>query len=170
MTKGRTIWFSVWVGVVASIGYGLIHDQITIRICPEYFTVWHPHLVDTSNLTVVALAWGVVATWWMGAFLGLMIGLASTIGRLPLAPRSMILKAYAWIMGLSGLLAILVGVLTWQFVARAPSSIAGARISAMSADTQHRFVTDLAIHNTSYNVAALAAFIASIVIVLKRFR
>src|SRR6185437_15154604 len=67
----------------AAILYGLIHDQITIRICPQYFTVFHPHIVDTENLALIALAWGVVATWWMGAGIGFMLALAARIGRRP---------------------------------------------------------------------------------------
>ena len=49
---------------LAAIGYGLVLDQITIRICEEYFTVFHPQVLpEGSSKTLLALAWGVLATW-----------------------------------------------------------------------------------------------------------
>ncbi|HEY0339182.1 MAG TPA: hypothetical protein VGC34_00120 [Steroidobacteraceae bacterium] len=78
--------------IAASVVYGLIHDQITIRISPEYFTVLHPQILpkDTS-LTGLALAWGVIATWWVGLILGVIVGLASCVGSRPkLSPNALI--------------------------------------------------------------------------------
>ena len=75
-------------GVLAAVLYGIVHDQITIRICPEYFTIAHPHISDTKSLTLLAVMWGVIATWWVGLPLGIAIGLAARVGRLPkLEPR-----------------------------------------------------------------------------------
>jgi hypothetical protein len=70
--------------IAAAIVYGLIHDQITIRISLEYFTVLHPQILpeDTSP-TLLALAWGVIATWWVGLILGIILGLCSCCGRRP---------------------------------------------------------------------------------------
>src|SRR5277367_3085254 len=68
--------------IAASVAYGLVHDQITIRICPEYFTVLHPQILPHDTpLTLLALAWGVIATWWVGAILGILLGLCSCCGR-----------------------------------------------------------------------------------------
>jgi hypothetical protein len=70
--------------IAAAIVYGLIHDQITIRISLEYFTVLHPQILpeDTSP-TLLALAWGVIATWWVGLILGIILGLCSCCGKRP---------------------------------------------------------------------------------------
>ncbi|MCA9293573.1 MAG: hypothetical protein KDA20_07150 [Phycisphaerales bacterium] len=67
--------------IVGSVAYGVIHDQFTARICIEYFTVTHPPLVNSTSPTVVALAWGVVATWWMGLILGFFVALCARLGR-----------------------------------------------------------------------------------------
>src|ERR1700760_3267985 len=70
--------------VAAAIGYGLVHDQITIRICPEYFTVLHPQILpENTPLTLLALAWGVIATWWVGFILGIIVSLACIAGERP---------------------------------------------------------------------------------------
>jgi hypothetical protein len=76
----------VGLSTLLSIAYGLVMDQITIRICPEYFTVFHPNPLDIQNLTLLALFWGVVATWWMGVILGVLIAGSALAGSMPPAP------------------------------------------------------------------------------------
>jgi hypothetical protein len=70
----------ILLAMAAAIGYGIVHDQITIRVCPEYFTVAHPHIFRTSSLTLIALGWGVVATWWAGLAAGIALALAARTG------------------------------------------------------------------------------------------
>src|SRR5438552_17902607 len=73
----------VVLGLVAAIGYGILHDQVTTRVCVEYFTIGHARLIESESPTVLALFWGVVATWWVGLPLGLMLAAAARIGRRP---------------------------------------------------------------------------------------
>ena len=55
--------------IVAAIVYGILHDQVTARVCVEYFTIGHPPIFHTDDPTLLAFGWGVIATWWMGAIL-----------------------------------------------------------------------------------------------------
>jgi hypothetical protein len=72
-----------FVSICAAILYGVIHDQITARVCLEYFTVFHPPIFETQSPTLLALGWGVIATWWMGAFLGVLLAIAARVGSRP---------------------------------------------------------------------------------------
>lgn len=63
----------VALAVAAAVAYGVLHDQVTARICVEYFTIGHPLLVPSYSPTLLALAWGVVATWWVGLVGGLVL-------------------------------------------------------------------------------------------------
>jgi hypothetical protein len=58
---------------LASVIYGVVHDQVTIRVCPEYFVVAHRPLCTGHSLTVIGLCWGVAGTWWIGAALGIVL-------------------------------------------------------------------------------------------------
>src|SRR4029077_1503393 len=69
--------------VAAAIAYGVAHDQITARVCLEYFTVFHPPVFATQSPTALALGWGVIATWWCGLLLGLLLALAARSGSRP---------------------------------------------------------------------------------------
>ncbi len=74
----------IWgMAIVAAVGYGVVHDQVTVRVCPEYFTVFHPDIGFSHNLTLLAAGWGVIATWWMGAILGLPLAIVARVGSLP---------------------------------------------------------------------------------------
>ena len=67
----------------ASILYGILHDQITARVCVEYFTVGHPPIFGTDSPTLLALGWGVIATWWVGLMLGVPLAIAARAGHRP---------------------------------------------------------------------------------------
>ena len=36
----------------AAIGYGIVHDQITARVCVEYFSIGHPPIFPTDDPTI----------------------------------------------------------------------------------------------------------------------
>ena len=69
--------------IAATVVYGIVHDQFTARICLEYFTVFHPPIFPTQSPNPLALGRGVLATGWIGAFLGRLLALAARIGLKP---------------------------------------------------------------------------------------
>lgn len=66
-----------FITTLLAVAYGIIHDQITARLCIEYFSVAHPPLIPTDSPTLLAFAWGTLATVWIGAILGLFLALVS---------------------------------------------------------------------------------------------
>ena len=97
--------------IAASVAYGLLHDQITIRIAPEYFTVLHPQILPTDTpLTVLALAWGVIATWWVGLILGLILAVASCAGSRPKLSVGDLVRPVAWLLLVMAIGAVVSGV------------------------------------------------------------
>jgi len=73
----------VITAILAAILYGIIHDQVTARICVEYFTIGHPRLIDSDSPTVLGLFWGIIATWWVGLPIGIGLAIAARAGRRP---------------------------------------------------------------------------------------
>ena len=43
----------VLLSVLTCVTYGVVHDQITARICVEYFTIGHPQVFDTDDPTLL---------------------------------------------------------------------------------------------------------------------
>lgn len=71
------------ISVAAAIFYGIVHDQITARVCVEYFTIGHPRMIDSESPTVLGVFWGIVATWWVGLPLGIGLAGAARAGKKP---------------------------------------------------------------------------------------
>ena len=79
------------LGLATAIGYGIAHDQVSVRVCPEYLILAHPRIVDTDSPTLIALAWGIAATWWVGLPLGCLLAAAARAGWRPkLAARALL--------------------------------------------------------------------------------
>lgn len=103
--------------MVAAIVYGILHDLVTAHLCVEYFTVAHPPVFATASPVLLALGWGVLATWWMGLILG--IGLAAA-ARLGAAPR----------IGLDGLRRPIILLMAFSAVAALLAAALGAFLAA----------------------------------------
>jgi len=70
-------------GIAAEVGYAMLQDQISVRMCPEYFTVAHPRIEGLTNPTLLGLAWGFLGAWWGGALIGAVAGFCSRLGYWP---------------------------------------------------------------------------------------
>src|SRR6187200_1060627 len=73
----------VAMSIAAAVVYGILHDQVTARVCVEYFTIGHPPVFATESPTLLGIGWGVIATWWVGLLLGPPLAFAARAGRRP---------------------------------------------------------------------------------------
>lgn len=132
--------------VLAAVAYGIGHDQITARICLEYFTVFHPPILHhTHSPILLALGWGVIATWWVGVLLGIPLALASRVGG---RPKLQVSDLLPWIQSLLLVMsscAVLAGVggFFWGTVPREFEPLIAPAMRS-------RFAADLWAHNASY--------------------
>jgi hypothetical protein len=67
--------------------FGIIHDQISYSVSPEYFTKFkfiqfHLLDVDLPDRARAAMV-GFLASWWMGIPLGILCGAAGFVQRSP---------------------------------------------------------------------------------------
>jgi hypothetical protein len=156
----------ILVCVAAAICYGIVHDQFTARICIEYFTVFHSPIFGTQSPTLLGIGWGVIATWWVGAFLGIMLAVAARAGSRPkltaialLRPIGKLLLTMAACAALSGFLGF---VLAENNIVFPPDWVA----SCLPVTSHSRFVADWWAHNASY----LSGFLGGIVVCIMAFR
>lgn len=68
---------------LAMIGYGVLQDQISARLSPEYFTIGHAPIPGLSQPTLVGVAWGFLGGFPGGIALGIPLALAGTLGPWP---------------------------------------------------------------------------------------
>ncbi|WP_245843500.1 hypothetical protein [Niastella vici] len=78
----------ILLGCVIGGLYGIVHDQLTYTISPEYYTKFkfyqfglaesgNEALFPTPRLQVSLV--GFMATWWMGLFIGIILGIIGLI-------------------------------------------------------------------------------------------
>lgn len=77
MRKSGVLSTTIFLSVVLAGMYGILHDQVTASISEEYFTrLKFPQFrlsPDVPFRTGVSLI-GFYASWWMGALIGLVLG------------------------------------------------------------------------------------------------
>lgn len=142
-----------------TMGYGVLHDQVTIRISPEYFTVAHPPLIATDSPTLLAAAWGVAATWWVGLPLGLILGLTATTGPRARTTVTTLAPSLVSALGLTAGFAALAGMLGLLAASSGLVHVVGPLARRLSPDAQVRFVAVLWTHLVSYGAGGVLALV-----------
>lgn len=141
--------------IFAAIFYGVLHDQITAHVCVEYFTVFHPPIFATQSPTWLAFGWGIIATWWVGAFLGIWLAIAGRAGSKCKLSARMLSKPVGKLLLAMGGGALLAGLLGY-FLTRRGVIFAPEWVSTNLASTAHaRFMGDWWAHNASYAVGII---------------
>ena len=151
--------------IVAAVAYGIIHDQFTVRICVEYFTVFHPPVFPTNSPTLLALGWGVIATWWAGAMIGLPLALAARAGSQPRMDAGQLLPYVLRLLFVMGLSAIVFGCIGYWW-GHMPEGMSNVVPSSL----EHRLLADLWAHTASYASGFLGGMTLCVLIWMRRSR
>lgn len=153
----------------AAISYGIALDQITIRICPEYFTVAHPRIVNTASLTLIALAWGVAATWWGGAIAGVVFALAARAGSPATLTWRHFVRPVLVVLAVMAACAFAAGLVADWMASTGQISAVQAWGSLLPVEKHGAFMADLFAHAISYFAGAVGALIIALAAAWKRY-
>jgi hypothetical protein len=93
----------------ASILYASVNDQITVQICPEYFTVGHELIFGLQPLPILALLWGVCAGLFPGFALGVLLVIACNRGPAPIVHSSELKRPISYLLLMMGSAALIAG-------------------------------------------------------------
>lgn len=146
---------------IISGAYGAIHDQLSFTIAPEYFTKFkydqfgfEPSWFGGHRPTVAVI--GFLATWWVGAFIGLFLGGTALLQ--PDAPsmRRAITRGVVITLGVAAVCALLGLTYGWFFLNGPPE---GWRLPSDVLDP-HAFLSVGSMHNASYGGGVLGLIIA----------
>lgn len=140
----------IFLCVAAAVVYGVVHDQITARICVEYFTIGHPPVFQTNDPTLLGLGWGIIATWWVGLPLGVALAVSSRLGSRPKIGVQQLARPLVLMLSCVGLLALLAGLAGHFSAKRHWVWLLEPLASRIPADKHVAFLTDLWAHSASY--------------------
>lgn len=150
----------------AAICYGVVHDQITARVCVEYFTVGHPPLFGTDDPTLLGLGWGVVASWWVGLLLGVSLALVARAGSRPKRSVGSLVRPVACLLVVTGSAALLAGLLGWLLAFRGVVFLVGPIARELPLERHVPFLADMWAHSASY----LFGLVGGIVVIWQVWR
>jgi hypothetical protein len=160
----------VLLGLAAAVVYSVAHDQVTVRVCLEYFTIGHPKVFDTESPTLLALGWGVIATWWVGLPLGLLLAASARIGPEPRLTARQLLPLVGILLAAMAALALLAGLAGYVAARNGRVRLLPWMADGVPADRHPAFLADLWAHTASYASGALGGLVLCGVAVVRRLR
>ncbi|WP_206107626.1 SLOG cluster 4 domain-containing protein [Paludisphaera rhizosphaerae] len=136
--------------VAAAVCYGIVHDQVTARVCVEYFTVGHPPVFGTDDPTLLGLGWGVIATWWAGLLVGIPLALVARAGSRPRRTVGSLVRPVAGLLAVMAVCAFAAGVVGWLLASAGLVVLVGPIAQELPAERHVPFLADLWAHSASY--------------------
>ncbi|MBZ5501871.1 MAG: hypothetical protein LAN59_06440 [Acidobacteriia bacterium] len=150
---------TVLVCIAAAILYGVVHDQFTARICVEYFTVFHPPVFMTQSPTLLGLGWGIIATWWVGAFLGILLAIAARAGARSKLPAMALVGPIGRLLLAMAVFAVLSGLTGFLLARRGSIAPPEWVASSLAPSAYPRFMADWWAHGASYAVGLIGGIV-----------
>jgi hypothetical protein len=147
------------ISMAAAIGYGIVHDQVTARICVEYFTIGHPPIFGTDDPTLLGIGWGILATWWVGLILGVALAVVARAGKLPRRDAQSLVRPIAWLMVAAAGGAILAGIAGGLLAASGSVWLVEPLASDVPPERHVAFLIDGFAHTASYGVGFLGGLV-----------
>ncbi len=153
----------------SAVIYGICHDQVTARVCVEYFTVGHAPIFPTESPTLLAFAWGTAATWWVGLILGVLAALVSRAGSWPKLDAARLIRPIACLLIVMAIASLLAGITGYQ-LAKASGYVLPEPYGPRIPEERHRlFFADSLAHLAAYGVGLFGELILCVgVLVLRR--
>jgi len=145
----------ILLGLVAAIAYGIGHDQITARVCVEYFTIAHPPIFATQSPTLLAFGWGALATWWVGLPLGVLLAAAARLGRWPKLAWKDLVGPTGVLLLIMGSLALVAGIVGYTLTRQGTVPMIRWYADLIPASRHPRFMADAWAHLASYSSGLL---------------
>lgn len=154
--------------LVLSICYGILHDLVTAHFCVEYFTIGHPKVIKSESPVLLAFTWGIIATWWVGLPIGILIAVCNQFGRYPPLDYTlilrMILKLLLWMFGI----AIIAGVVGYTLTELSVIKLSKNLALLIDKSLHSAFLADGWSHVSSYISGIIGTIVLCIRIILLR--
>lgn len=156
--------------MASAVIYGISHDQVTARVCVEYFTVGHAPIFPTESPTLLAFGWGTIATWWVGLILGVGAALVSRAGSWPKLDAVRLIRPLACLLVVMAVASLLAGITGYQIAKTSGLVLPEPLGPRIPRGHHHAFFADSLAHLAAYGVGVLGGLIACVGVLVQRRR
>jgi hypothetical protein len=150
--------------VVAAVCYGIAHDQVTARVCVEYFTVGHPPVFGTDDPTLLGIGWGIITTWWVGLLLGVPLAVVARAGSRPKRSVGSLVRPVAWLLAVMAGCALAAGALGWALASSGAVFLVGPMARELPPGRHVPYLADLWAHWASYLVGLVGGIVVLVLV------
>jgi hypothetical protein len=161
--------------ILAAALYGVLNDEVTARVCLQYFTVLHPPRFHTESPTLLGIGWGIYATWPVGFGLGIVFAICARGGQQPKLTLSDLAPLLLRLLGIIAVGALASGTLGYFFGPLPARESYLLRITptvraGIPPGMVRRFVADWWAHIASYAIGIVGGLACCILVYRKRAR
>lgn len=148
--------------IVSAVMYGIVHDQVTVRICLEYFTIGHPPVFATTDPTLLGIGWGIIATWWAGLLIGLPLAFAARFGSRPKRAARSLIRPVMILFIVMAVGALVFGTIGYFAARNGMVTLLEPLASRVPVEKHIPFIVDLWAHSASYFIGLIGGIVLSI--------
>ena len=153
-----------------AILFGIVHNQFTVRISLEYFTIGHRALISSTSPTLMGIAWGVHPNWWVGLGLGVLLAITGKAGKWPKRSAMSFVKPLLLLFLISGIASAAAGILGHRLAGSGVLGLYEPLSSAVPASGHAAYISALWMHTASYTAASMGGLIISLLVFTGRTR
>ncbi|TSJ41979.1 hypothetical protein [Fluviicola chungangensis] len=166
MTHFKTILLCLF----GAIAFGIVHDLVTANICVEYFTIAHPKIIGSEDPVYLALVWGVLATWWVGLILGLLMVFFNRLGKHKEVPFSIIRRNVIRLLLIMMITSLAAGLIGFILAKAGVIYLVGEFAESISPHKHNAFLAVGWAHVSSYIIGFIGGIVTCVKIWMRRTR
>jgi len=156
------------LGIAMLSLYGMVQDQVSVRLCPEYFTIYHNPIPGLTEPTLLGIAWGFLGAWWGGALLGYSAGICATAGKSPPWPVSRLIVPMLVVIAFVAAVAAICGFAVQTYLQGFAVTVNAESAEAIPLERRRNVVTVACYHVAAYASAILGSVVLCLWIARKR--
>jgi hypothetical protein len=144
---------------VAFIIYGMLQDQISARLSPEYFTIFHPRIEGVTEPFWLGIFWGFLGSWWGGMIFGVSLALTAQLGKKPKLNYDQLNSRIGFAILCVGLASLFTGLSVGFILTRVPVTLPEPWSLQIPPQRHLGFLIVACVHATTYLSSVVIAII-----------
>jgi hypothetical protein len=155
---------SIVVGIWLMVCYAILQDQVSARLCVEYFTIFHQPIPGITDPTLIGIGWGFLGSWYGGAIMGVSAGLTCSLGPKAPLPLSVIFRGMLCVMLTTALVTALTGYATYCNMELFGITLDETVVSPLAPENRRMVFLVANYHLMAYGVSIVGSIILCLVL------